>query len=110
LLGTIASRIAVRNSGTLIARYGYDVVGRRIVKRVFSGISGGDPAYIRFVYRGDQVAYETDSAGTVGMRYSWGYGIDDLASFRDSTGTRYTTVQDPSTACGGWWTRPASGR
>jgi RHS repeat-associated protein len=87
--------VAVRNSGTLIARYGYDVLGRRIAKRVYSGITGGDTAYTRFVYRGDQVAYETDSLGTVGMRYTWGYGIDDLASFRDTAGKQYTTVQDP---------------
>jgi RHS repeat-associated protein len=79
----------------LVARYGYDVLGRRIVKRVYSGMTGGDTAYTRFVYHGDRVAYETDSSGSVGMRYSWGFGVDDLAEFRDATGKRYTTVQDP---------------
>ena len=81
--------------GTLVARYGYDVLGRRIVKRVYSAITGGETGYTRFVYHGNHVAYETDSSGTAGMRYTWGFGIDDLVGVKDATGNRYTTVQDP---------------
>jgi hypothetical protein len=33
--------VSVRRNSTLIARYAYDVLGRRIVKRVYSTASGG---------------------------------------------------------------------
>jgi YD repeat-containing protein len=33
--------VSVRRAGVLIARYGYDLAGRRIVKRVYSAASGG---------------------------------------------------------------------
>ena len=35
--------VSVRRNGTVIARYAYDVVGRRIVKRVYSTASGRRP-------------------------------------------------------------------
>jgi len=59
---------SVRCNGTLIARYGYDVLGRRIAKRVYSSSTGGTVAYTRFVYHGAHVAFETDSLGTMGLR------------------------------------------
>lgn len=59
----------VKRGATLIARYGYDVVGRRIVKYVYSSITGGTVAYTRFVYRGANVAFETDSAGAIKLKY-----------------------------------------
>jgi YD repeat-containing protein len=69
---------SVRQNGVLIARYGYDVVGRRIAKRVYSSATGGTVAYTRFVYHGSQVAFETDSTGAIGLRYTWGLEVDDL--------------------------------
>jgi hypothetical protein len=41
-----------------IARYGYDLAGRRIAKRVYSSASGGTVAYTRFVYHGEHVAFD----------------------------------------------------
>ncbi|MGH7701717.1 MAG: peptidoglycan DD-metalloendopeptidase family protein, partial [Gemmatimonadales bacterium] len=81
-------------NGTKIARYGYDVVGRRIAKRVYSAASGGTVAFTRFVYHGDAVAFETDSVGTQGLKYTWGLGTDDLVGVRDASNTQYYVVQD----------------
>jgi len=44
--------VSVRQAGVLIARYGYDVAGRRIVKRVYSGATGGTVGYLRMGYAG----------------------------------------------------------
>jgi hypothetical protein len=44
-----------------VARYAYDVLGRRIVKRVYGGANAG---YLRMIYAGDAVAAEADSGGT----------------------------------------------
>src|SRR5205823_14812283 len=55
---------AVRYNGTLIARYGYDVLGPRSAKRVYSTITGGTVAYTRFVDHDGYVTFETDSRGT----------------------------------------------
>lgn len=84
----------VKQNGTLIARYGYDVMGRRIAKRVYSSGTGGTIAYTRFVYHGGQVTFEADSAGTIGLRYTWGIGADNLLAIRDAAGNHYYTVQD----------------
>ncbi len=84
----------VKQNGTLIVRYAYDVLGRRIGKRVYNSGTGGTLAYTRFVYRGGQVAFETDSAGTIGLRYTWGIGADNLLAIRDAAGNHYYTVQD----------------
>ncbi len=82
-------------SPVLTARYGYDVFGRRIVKRVYNGQSGGTPGYIRMTYTGDAVTFETDSSGaSIKMQYTWGADVDDLIGVRDSTGTDYQVVQD----------------
>jgi RHS repeat-associated protein len=87
--------IQVRRNDTLIARYGYDVVGRRIAKRNYLNPAGG---YLRFVYHGDQVSFETDSLGTtIGHKYTWGLlGVDDLIAVRTgSTGsTHYYVAKD----------------
>ncbi|HEU4698634.1 MAG TPA: hypothetical protein VFS40_05605, partial [Gemmatimonadales bacterium] len=88
---------AVRYNGILIARYGYDVLGRRIVKRVYSGATGGTVGYTRFVYAGGQLLLDADSAGNVLRRYTWGPGQDNLLAVDDYTtiGTpHYYTVQD----------------
>jgi RHS repeat-associated protein len=85
---------SVRQGATVIARYGYDVAGRRIAKRVYSAATGGTVGYTRFVYHGSHVAFETDSAGTLGLRYTWGQGTDDLVGVRDAAGTQYYAVQD----------------
>jgi RHS repeat-associated protein len=74
--------VSVRRDGTLIARYGYDVQGRRIVKRVYSGASGGVVGYLRMSYAGSQVSFETDSAGAIQTKYTWGPGTDLLGSVR----------------------------
>jgi len=79
----------------LVARYGYDVLGRRIAKLVYSRPLGGTgPRYRRYVYHGDQVAFETDSAGAITTKYSWAPGTDNLLGFTDSTGTYYNVVTD----------------
>ncbi len=77
--------VRVAQGPTLIARYAYDVLGRRIAKRVYAAATGGTVGFTRFVYHGRQVAFETDSAGsTIGTRYVWGPGTDKLFAFRTS--------------------------
>ncbi len=84
----------MRHGGVLIARYGYDVVGRRIVKRVYSGATGGTVGYLRMVYAGSQVSFETDSANTsLSTIYTWGPGVDNLVAVRVA-GTTYAAVTD----------------
>ncbi len=85
---------SVRRNGTLIARYGYDVLGRRIAKRVYSSASGGTVAYTRFVYHGGHVGFEVDSGTTIGLRYTWGLGTDDLVGVRDGSGNQFYAVTD----------------
>ncbi len=86
---------AVRYNSTLIARYGYDVVGRRIAKRVYANLTGGTIAYTRFVYHGGSVAFETDSLGTtIGLRYMWGLGRDALVAIHDAGTNEYYAVLD----------------
>ncbi|HMU61151.1 MAG TPA: RHS repeat-associated core domain-containing protein [Gemmatimonadales bacterium] len=87
--------VSVRKGGVLIARYGYDVAGRRIVKRVYSGSTGGTVGYLRMVYAGNQVGFETDSTNTsLSTIYTWGPGIDHLIGVKVGT-TAYTVVTDP---------------
>jgi RHS repeat-associated protein len=86
--------VSIRRNDTLIARYGYDVQGRRIAKRVYDAASGGTVGYTRFVYTGNHVAWEADSAGTAGRRYLWGVGTDHLIGFREADGTRYVVATD----------------
>jgi len=86
---------SARYNGTLIVRYGYDVLGRRVAKRVYSSTTGGTVGYTRFVYHGSDVAYETDSAATtVTLKYVRG-STDDLLAIEDNTtGGHYYVVQD----------------
>ena len=86
--------VSARKNGTLIVRYASDGLGRRIATRVYDGSTGGTVAYTRFVYRGSHVGFETDSAGTLGLRYTWGLGTDDLLAIRDAAGQHYYVVQD----------------
>jgi RHS repeat-associated protein len=84
---------SLRYDGTLIARYAYDGAGRRIAKRVYSSSTGGTVQYLRFSYHGANVAFETDSGGTLGNRYAW-TGTDQLAAYWDGSGRRHTVVTD----------------
>jgi len=84
----------VKRGATLIARYAYDVAGRRIVKRVYSNTTGGTVAYTRFVYSGSNVAFEADSLNTIGLKYVWGGAADDLLAVRDAAGNHFYVVQD----------------
>jgi RHS repeat-associated protein len=86
--------VSVRRNSVLIARYAYDVLGRRIVKRVYSSASGGTVGYTRFVYKGSHVSFETDSAGTIGLRYTWGAGTDDLVAITTAAGAHYYVTTD----------------
>ncbi|HEX4561997.1 MAG TPA: RHS repeat-associated core domain-containing protein, partial [Gemmatimonadales bacterium] len=83
----------VTYNGTLVARYAYDVLGRRIAKRVYSNISGGIVAFTRFVYHRADVAFETDSSGSTGLRYTWGPATDDLLAIDDGS-AHYLVVED----------------
>ncbi len=63
---------SARYNGTLVARYGYDAVGRRVAKRVFaSGPNGATVTFTRMIYAGNQVVAEADSAGTLTLGYTW---------------------------------------
>jgi RHS repeat-associated protein len=86
--------VSARRNGALIARYGYDVLGRRIVKRVYSSTSGGTVGYLRMVYSGSNVSFETDSAGTMGLKYTWGPGTDNLIAIQDAAGNHYYATTD----------------
>lgn len=84
--------IAVRKNGTILARYAYDVVGRRIVKRVYLGSNSG---YLRMVYQGADVSAEADSAGSLTLGYTAGVGIDNLIAIHVYSGSNdYYVIQD----------------
>lgn len=94
-LRAVRYRGAGWGADSLVARYAYDVLGRRIAKRVYwSPVAGAGARYQRYVYHGDQVAFETDSSGTMTSKYSWAPGVDNLLGFTDSTGTYYNVVTD----------------
>ncbi len=79
----------------LVARYAYDVLGRRIVKRVYNNPVGGTVGYTRMSYAGNAVAFDSDSLGvSLLTQYTWGNDVDDLLGVRDATGTDYQVVQD----------------
>jgi RHS repeat-associated protein len=85
--------IEVRQNGTLIARYAYDVLGRRIVKRVYSGANAG---YLRMIYRGGEIIAEADTNGALTFGYTRGLETDNLIAIRRYTdGTHYYVVHDP---------------
>ena len=86
--------VTVRQDGVLIARYGYDVLGRRIGRRVYSHITGGATGYTRYIYAGQQVEYEADSAGSRTLKYLWGPGTDNLAMVRTAADSAYQVVTD----------------
>ena len=102
-------RGAPSHADSVIARYDYDVAGRRIVKRVYSAATGGTVGFTRFVYRGNGVAFETDSGGTLGQRYLWGMGTDALVALRTASGTEYYAVLDKLGSVRGMVLRDASG-
>lgn len=92
-----------------MARYGYDILGRRIARVVYSDTTGGTVAYTRYVYRGGQVAYEADAAGTLGWSYVWGLGTDRLVAARDPLGTMYDAVTDQLGSVRGWFIPSSDG-
>jgi RHS repeat-associated protein len=100
---------APSHADSLVARYDYDVAGRRIVKRVYTPSTGGDTAYTRFSYRGGAVSFETDESGNLHQRYLWGMGTDNLLALRDSLGTQYYAVLDKLGSVRGMVKRDASG-
>ena len=79
--------VSVCVGGALVVRYAYDVLGRRIVKRVVGG------SYLRMIYSGGQVVAEADSGGNVGLRYTWGLGDDDLVGIHDGA-NHYSVTHD----------------
>ena len=84
--------VSVRQNGSLVARYAYDVLGRRIVKRVYAGAGTG---YMRMLYRNGEVIAEADSAGSLTFAYTRGLGTDELVAIRRySDGTNYHAVLD----------------
>ena len=85
----------------LVARYAYDVLGNRIVKRVYSG---SNAVYTRYFPRGAQVGFEADSTGRVWWRYVWGPGVDNLLAVHDSLGHTYYPVKDNLHSIRGWVT------
>jgi RHS repeat-associated protein len=93
--------------GPLAARYAYDVLGRRIVKRVYGTYGGLGPVYLRMIYRGGQVVAETDSVGTsLSLAYTWGFGADDLVAIhRYSDSGHWYVVQDNLRSVRGLTTR-----
>src|SRR5438105_4430884 len=78
--------IAVRQNGVTLARYAYDVLGRRIVKRVYTGPNS---AYLRMIYAGSDVTVEADSTGTLILAYTSGLGVDNLVAIH-----KYTNASD----------------
>ena len=80
---------------SLVARYGYDVLGRRIARRVYRAVlPGAEVRETRYIYQGGQVVAETDAAGAVKWKYTWGPGTDNLVGLQDSTGAQFYVVQD----------------
>jgi RHS repeat-associated protein len=88
--------VSARYNSTLIARYAYDVLGRRIVRRVYSaGPNSATVGYFRMVYGGGQVTAEADSSGSLTLGYVWGLGADDLVGVHDyASGSHYDLAQD----------------
>ena len=87
--------VAVRFGVTLIARYAYDVLGRRIVRRVYNGGPNSAPTeFVRMIYRGGQVTAEADSLGALTLKYSWGLAPDDLVAIHRNDSTWYTVQDD----------------
>jgi RHS repeat-associated protein len=46
------------------------------------------------VYSGSDVSFETDSAGTIGLKYTWGSGSDNLLAIEDEAGNHYYATTD----------------
>lgn len=78
----------VRERGRLIASYGYDAVGQRVRKTVYT--PDGERT-TRFLYEDDRLIAEIDSSGTVRVQYMW---LDEqpVAMIRD--GRVYGIVAD----------------
>ena len=79
---------SVRRDGVLVARYGYDVLGRRIARKVYAvTLPGSEIRETRYLYQGNQVSAETDATGAIKWKYTWGPGTDNLVGVQDSAGT-----------------------
>src|SRR5690606_11175485 len=83
------------STDSLVARYGYDVLGRRIARKVYYAVlPGSEVRETRYLYQGGHVGAETDAAGNIKWKYFWGPGTDNLVGLQDSTGTQFYVVQD----------------
>jgi len=70
--------------GTLVERYGYDALGRRVF------VSDG-AATNYFVHDRIHVVAEVCPTGTLQRSYTWGPGVDNLLAMTDHTGTNPVT-------------------
>jgi RHS repeat-associated protein len=78
----------VSNNAGFSVAYTYDVLGRRIAKKV-------DSVVTRFVWRSGHVIYETTDGGTITRSYTWGLATDDLVAIHDHDASdHYYVVQD----------------
>jgi RHS repeat-associated protein len=67
-----------RVAGTAIARYKYDALGRRILKRLLNA-DGSTQLVTRFYYDGDRVVEErTGGQNLPSRQYVWGNYVDEL--------------------------------
>ena len=57
-------------------------------------LPGSEIREARYLYQGGHVGAETDAAGNIKWKYTWGPGTDNLIGLQDSTGTQYYVVQD----------------
>ena len=48
----------------------------------------------RYLYQGGQVSAETDTAGVIQWKYTWGPRTDNLVGMQDASGSQYYVVQD----------------
>ena len=82
-------RLISVTSATSAVEYTYDVLGRRISRTV-----AGDPGSANvehYVYNGNQIIADLDSAGNILRSYTWGPGIDNLLSMTVHSSTETNT-------------------
>jgi len=74
----------ISTNGDVAERNGYDALGRRAWN--WDGVSTN-----YFVYNGQQIIADVDSAGTIKRSYIWGPGIDNLLVMNVHTGATVVT-------------------
>lgn len=105
----ISVRARTSASLQLVARYSYDVLGNRIVRRVYGSpcIAGVDTGYTRYAVWDGQVRFETigvdASHVSTTNRYVWGPGTDNLLVADHGSGTtRYFAITDQLGSVRAW--------